>query len=198
MFELSLYSVVLLAHIAAGIVLVSSAVFAPLTRGAILRATSLERLRDWVTFLERSVRANPPAAMLLLASGLYMGATGWWSQPWFYVAVGAWVVNLLLATRAVKPSAIALARAAASAGDGQVGPDVDRLRHSRRWELGEGIMRGNDLAMLYVMFLKPPAAESLLVVAAAGLACIGVERALARRMSRPDTSALATSRAQVS
>jgi hypothetical protein len=59
-------------------------------------------------------------------------------------------------------------------------------------------MRGNDLAMLYVMFLKPPAAESLLVVAAAGLACIGVERALARRMSRPDTSALATSRAQVS
>ncbi|MFO7691934.1 MAG: hypothetical protein R6V57_02495 [Vicinamibacterales bacterium] len=198
MFDLSLYSVVLLVHIASAIVLVSSALFAPLTRHAVLRAPTLDRLRDWLDFLRRSGRANPPAAMLLLGSGVYLGSAGWWSQPWFYVALGAWAANLLLATRAVKPSAIALARAAASAGDGPVGPDVDRLRRSRRWELGEGIMRGNDVAMLYVMFVKPSAAESLLVVALAGLACIGAEWVLARRMSRLDSPALSASRAQVS
>ena len=47
MCELSLYSIVLLVHIASAIVLVSSAMFAPLTRGAILRATTREQLRDW-------------------------------------------------------------------------------------------------------------------------------------------------------
>ena len=194
MFELSLYSVVLLAHIAAGIVLVSSAVFAPLTRGAILRATSLERLRDWVTFLERSVRANPPAAMVLLASGLYMGATGWWSQPWFFVALGAWVANFVLATFVVRPAVAAVARAAAS-GEGPVNAGVDRLRRSRRWEVGEGLMRGNDFAMLYVMFVKPSGLESGLVVAAAAAVCVGLEWALTRRAGRaqvPGLTAAAT------
>jgi hypothetical protein len=194
MFELSLYSVVLLAHIAAGIVLVSSAVFAPLTRGAILRATSLERLRDWVTFLERSVRANPPAAMVVLASGLYMGATGWWSQLWFFVALGAWVANFVLATFVVKPAVAAVARAAAS-GEGPVDAGIDSLRRSRRWEVGEGLMRGNDFAMLYVMFVKPSLAESLLVVAAAAAVCVGLEWALTRRAGRaqvPGLTAAAT------
>src|SRR5512139_194474 len=163
MFELSLYSVVLLAHVAAGIVLVSSAVFAPLTRGAILRATTREQLRDWIGFLERSVRANPLAAMLLLGTGLYMGSTGWWSQPWFFVALGAWVANFVLATFVVKPAVAAVARAAAS-GESPVNAGVDRLRRSRRWEVGEGLMRGNDFAMLYVMFVKPSGLESGLVV----------------------------------
>jgi hypothetical protein len=191
MFDHSLYSIVLLVHIASGIVLVSSALFAPLTRHAILRAPTTDRLRDWVDFFVRSARANPPAAMLLLASGLYLGSAGWWSQPWFYVAAGAWAANFLLATLAVKPSVAALARAAAGAGNGAVGLEVDRLRHSRRWEVAEGIMRGNDLAMLYVMFVKPSLAESLLVVAAAGLACLAIEWALARRVSRVDTPVLA-------
>ena len=192
MFDLSLYSIVLLVHIASAIVLVGSALFAPLTRHAILRAPTVDRLRDWLDFLRRSARANPPAAMVLLASGLYLGSEGWWSQPWFYVALGAWAANLLLATLAVKPSVFALARAAAARGDGPVGPDVDRLRHSRRWEIAEGLMRGNDLAMLYVMFVKPTAAESLLVVAAAGLACLGIEWVLARRVTRVEAPILAS------
>ena len=183
MFELSVYSVVLLAHIAAAIVLVSSAVFAPLTRGAVLRAPTLERLRDWVTFLEHSVRANAPAAMLLLGTGLYMGSTGWWSQSWFFVALGAWVANFVLATFVVKPAVAAVARAAAS-GEGPVNAGVDRLRRSRRWEVGEGLMRGNDFAMLYVMFVKPSGLESGLIVAAAAAVCVGLEWALTRRAGR--------------
>ena len=191
MFDLSVYSIVLLVHIASGILLVSSALFAPLTRHAILRAPALDRLRDSLDFLRRSARANPAAAMALLATGLYLGSAGWWHQPWFFVALAAWIANLLLATFAVKPSVIALARAAAGAGNGPIGPDVDRLRRSRRWDVAEGLMRGNDLAMLYVMFVKPSAAESLLVVAAAGLACLGIEWVLTRRVSRVDTPVLA-------
>mgnify|MGYP001766972047 CR=1 FL=1 len=192
MFDLSLYSVVLLVHIASAIVLVGSALFAPLTRHAILRASTVDRVLDWLDFLRRSARANPPAAMVLLASGLYLGSEGWWSQPWFYVALGAWVANFSLATFAVKPSVIALARAAAGAGSGPVGAEIDRLRRSRRWEVAEGLMRGNDLAMMYVMFVKPSAAESLVVVAAAGLGCLAIEWALARRVTRVETPVLAS------
>ena len=107
-------------------------------------------------------------------------------RSWFYVALGAWAANLLFATLAVKPSVFALARAAAGGSDGPIGSEVDRLRRSRRWEIAEGVMRGNDLAMLYVMFVKPSAAESLLVVAAASVACLGIERVLARRVTRVD------------
>jgi len=192
MFDLSLYSVVLLVHIASAIVLVGSALFAPLTRHAILRAPTVNRLGDWLDFLHRSVRANPPAAMVLLASGLYLGSAGWWSQPWFYVALGAWVANFSCATFVVKPSVVALARAAAGAGSGPVGPAVDGLRRSLRWEIAEGVMRGNDMAMLYVMFVKPSAAESLLVVAAASVASLGIEWVLTRRMTRAEAPVLAS------
>ena len=53
-------------------------------------------------------------------------------------------------------------------------------------------MRGNDLAMMYVMFVKPSAAESLVVVTAAGLGCLAVEWALARRVSPVETTVLAS------
>jgi hypothetical protein len=92
-----------------------------------LDAPTIDRLSDWLDVLRRSVRANPPAAMGLLASGLYLGSEGWWSQPWFYVALGAWVANFSCATFVVKPSVAALSRAATGAGSG---PAVDRLRHS--------------------------------------------------------------------
>jgi hypothetical protein len=197
MFDLSLYSVVLLVHIASAIVLVSSAVFAPLTRRAVLRAPTLERLRDWINFLERSVRANPPAAVVLLASGLYMGTTGWWTQPWFFVALGAWIANFGLATFVVKPSVSAVARAAA-AGDGPVSGSIDALCRARGWEIGEGVMRGNDFAMLYVMFVKPSGTESCLVVAAAGMVCVVLEWALTKRATRARLPVLSAATSEAS
>ncbi len=190
MFDLSTYSVVLLVHIMSGIVLVGSSLFTPLTRREIASVRTLDRLREWLAFAARSTRANGPAAMLLLATGVYLGSTGWWSQGWFYVAVGAWFFSLILAMLFVKPSAIAVGRAAAEAGNGPVTEAIDRLRRSRRWEVAEGVMLGNDLAMLYVMFMKPSLAESLLVVGVAGAACVGLESMLTRRRSQLEPASM--------
>lgn len=196
MFDLSTYSVVLLVHILSGVFLIGSSLFTPLTRREIASARTLDRLREWLGFAARSTRANGPAAMILLATGVYLGSSGWWSQAWFYVAVGVWFTSLALATLVVKPAAVALGRAAVAAGDGPVTGAVDTLRRSPRWEAGEGLMLGNDLAMLYVMFVKPSLAESLLVVGVAGAACVGLVSALASRRSRLEAGSAGTAAAE--
>jgi hypothetical protein len=59
-------------------------------------------------------------------------------------------------------------------------------------------MRGNDFAMLYVMFVKPSLAESLLVVAAAAAVCVGLEWALTRRAGRAQMPGLTAATTEAS
>lgn len=175
MFDLSPYSIVLLLHVTAGIVLISSSLFAPLTRHAILSSTSIEALRGWLDFARRSVRANPPASLVLLLTGLYLGANGWWSQPWFFVAIAAWLVNVLLAVLVLQRRAMALGQAAGRAGTGPIDAAIDALRRAPSWDVAAEIMLANDLAMIYLMFMKPSLAESCLVVGGAGVLYAGVQ-----------------------
>lgn len=169
MFDLSMYSIALLLHVTAGIMLISSSLFAPLTRRAILSASSIEALRGWLDFARRSVRANPPAALVLLLTGLYLGANGWWSQAWFLVAIAAWVVNVLLAVLVLQRRAMALGQAAGRAAAGPIDDAIDALRRTPSWDVAEDVMLANDLAMIYLMFIKPSLAESCLVVGAGAL-----------------------------
>lgn len=169
MFDLSLYSIALLVHVTAGVVLIGSSLFAPITRRAILSTSSIEALRDWLDFARRSVRANPPAALALLLTGLYLGANGWWSQPWFFVAIAAWLVNVLLAVLVLQRRAMVLGQAAGRAATGPIDAAVDALRRAPSWDTAEDVMLANDLAMIYLMFIKPSLAESCLVVGAGAL-----------------------------
>lgn len=166
MFDVSLATAILLAHVVAGVLLVGSSIFSSFIRRALVTAPSVESLLMWLDFGRRATAANLPIALVLLASGIYLGSTGWWSQGWFYVAAGAWVVNATLAGLVLKRSAVALAKAAARVGRGPVGPDLEALRRSRAWELAEQTMRANDIGMLYVMYMKPSVLESLLVIGA--------------------------------
>ncbi len=173
MFDLSLYAIVLLAHITAGFYLVGGAFFAPRIRQAIVAAPSVDALRTWLGFARAATAANPPVALVLLATGVYLGSAGWWSTGWFYVALAAWIVNCALAIGVIGRTAAALGQAAAAAPHGPVGANLDTLRRSRAWDLAEQVMRANDLGMLYVMYMKPTVLEAVLVIAvilAAGLA----------------------------
>jgi len=170
MFDLSLYSLVLLAHVTTATVLIGHALLAPLIRRATLSADSLASLRTWLDFGERAAKANPVAAMILLTSGVYLGSVGWWTQPWFYVAAAAWLANSLLATLVIRKTAMRIGRAA-GLRDGAIDPDVDRLRQSPGWHAAETILASNDLAMIYVMFLKPGLLECCIVII--GCAAVG-------------------------
>lgn len=164
MFDVDVYSLVLLVHVTAAIALVSSGLFAPLVRRALLAAESMNAVRLWLDFGRRAARANPAASLAVLATGLYLGSAGWWTQPWFFVAGATWLANALVATLVVKRAAGATAEAAARTTGDAVTAEVDTLRRSRAWAAGLDVLLASDLALLYLMFNKPGLVESLIVV----------------------------------
>ena len=182
MFDLSVYAWALLAHVTAGSVLIGSSMVAVPVRRAAVGASSLDPLRMWLDFGRRSARANPIAAFVLLATGIYLGSSGWWTEPWFYVAAATWVINSSLAVLIVNPTAGTLGAAAARATGPEIPPDVAVLLRSTAWPIAEAIMRANDLVMLYVMFNKPSLAESCLVVAGTAAVFVAVEEVRRRRL----------------
>jgi hypothetical protein len=187
MFSLTLYTIVLIVHVAAAGVLLGSAVVAPLIRRYILSAPSLGVLRLWVEFGRTASRTHPPAALVLLATGVYLGSAGWWAQPWFFVAIAVWIVNSALAAMFVDGSTSQLS-AAIGPREGSIDRTVDAIRRSRRWDMAFDVIRANDLAMLYVMFQKPGLAESVLVIAAAiAISCAAGVRRTRRFLQAPPT-----------
>lgn len=172
MFDLSIYSVVLVAHVTAATVLIGSSLVVPLIRRSVLGAGSTTELLMWLGLGHRAERMNPVSAFLVLGTGVYLGSAGWWGQGWFYVAVALWVLNAVLAAGVVRRAESALT-AAARASHGPVTADVDALRRSAAWVMASSVILASDLTMLYVMFIKPSVAESLLVVGVVAAAIAG-------------------------
>lgn len=182
MLNLSAYSIAILLHLAAAVVLVGGSVFSMHVRRAILDASSVGALRAWLGFARRSSAANPLAALVLLGTGIYLGSRGWWAHPWFYVALAAWLANALLAGQVLKPAGMAMGSALAGvADDAPVEGLVDALRRSPGWRVAGAVMLASDMAMLFLMVQKPPLIESLAVVLGAMAIGGGVTLARARR-----------------
>ncbi|MCC7034933.1 MAG: hypothetical protein IT179_19075 [Acidobacteria bacterium] len=166
MSHLSAYSLAILLHLVAAMVLVGASVSSVYVRRAILEATSIGALRAWLGFAHRSSTANPVAALALLGTGIYLGSRGWWTHAWFYVALASWLANSVLAARVLKPAGAAMGAAMAGVPDAApVDGRVDALRRSPGWRVAGALMLASDMAMLYVMVLKPSLIESLAVVA---------------------------------
>jgi pimeloyl-ACP methyl ester carboxylesterase len=163
--DLSAYPIVLFVHVLSAVILVGHSVGAPLILRYIRTAPSANALRTSLEFAHNASKWNPLTAVVLLGTGIYLGSIGWWTQPWFYVAAGAWIANSVLAKAVVERATVAMSRAAARAVDDRVPADADRLRQAAGWRLAVAGMIGNDLAILYVMFSKPELAASLAVVA---------------------------------
>lgn len=182
MFAMSPYVAVVLVHVTAATLLIGSSTVAMYARHEIVRARSLASLKTWLECGRRSSQANPVLALTVLGSGVYLGSYGWWQQPWFYVALSAWVLNAALAARAIRPTAGALAAAAGRAAGDAIPPDVDAIRRSAVWPAAGATMRATDLAMLYLMFKKPSLVESCLVVAAVSVAFVVVALSRERKV----------------
>lgn len=185
MLNFSAYSLAILLHLAAAVILVGGSVFSLHVRRAILEASSVGALRGWLGFARRSSSANPVAALVLLGTGIYLGSRGWWAYPWFYVALAAWLANALLAGHVLKPAGMAMGAAMAGApDDAPVDGQVDMLRRSHGWRVAGALMLASDMAMLFLMVQKPSLVESLAVVL--GAVTIGGGFALVRaRRSSP-------------
>jgi len=170
MFEV--YSLVLFAHVVAAVALVGHSLSSPITRAALREAETLADVRRIVAFEGRISRGNPAIALVLLASGIYLGSAGWWTQGWFYLSVVGWVANAVLAGRVVGPWTGALMSAAA--GEGRVPPPVDAIRRSTKLAVAAQVMLANDVALLFIMMNKPTALASVAVLAVANAVLVAL------------------------
>ena len=159
---LSPWQWVLFVHVVAGLVLAGASVSAPLIRNAIRTAETMPELRRWLSFSRRVGRFNPPSALILLGSGIYLGTVGWWKTGWFAVSIAVWIVNSALAVHVVKKTQATIAGAESV-------PAAREIAANRTWDIADGILLANNFAMVWVMTAKPSLIESLAVVVAANI-----------------------------
>lgn len=172
--EFSIYSSILFIHVISAVVLAGSTLYAPLARGLVRSAESVEDLKRSLDLARRATKWNPLVAFVLLGSGIYLGSWGWWTQAWFFVAAGAWVANSALAVAGITRLEEAMARMVDEARKGPIPVEVDALRHSRTLNLAHGAMLANDIAMFYVMYSKPALSGSLAILALAHAVALAV------------------------
>ena len=163
----SLYQIALFVHVIAAFVLIGSSLSAPLIRKAIRGSVSVLELRHWLAYSERASRANPPAALILLGSGIYLGSAGWWTEGWFYVSIVAWIADTLLALLVIRRLEGGMANAPDAA-------TIDLLRGARSWDYAEASMIASDFAMVWVMLNKPALLHSVALLLAANALAIAI------------------------
>ena len=173
---MGLYEVMVFVHVAAAVALLSGSVVAsPAVRGGVRRAGATQEIRAYLALGGPLLILEPASAVVVLASGIYLTSVAeFWAQGWVQSAVAFWGVNAVVAGLVVKPAIGQIAAAAATAADGPVDQHLDTLRTSSRWSVGGDVLMANDVAMLYVMTMKPELAGSLLAVAGTMMAIAGV------------------------
>jgi hypothetical protein len=185
----SSYTLILFVHILGATVLLGNSLSAPLTRTAIRSSTTVAELRGWLGFAGRMARPNPIAALVVLASGLYLGSQGWWRASWFLAALVAFVGNSVLAASVIKPLGMRIGRLLVGLDAAPVPAEANVLRNSRRWETVTDLMLANDVSVLYLMLRKPELGESILVllIVNAAVAIVRVARRSASSEAAPHT-----------
>lgn len=177
-----LYTLVVFAHVAAASVLVGGSLLAaPGVRAAVRRTRSANEVSAFLAVGRPLQVINPTAALLVLATGIYLTSVGhWWDLGWIQVALVLWAVNSVTARVVVEPAIHRLAEQAAGAADGPVDERLDALRWSRRWSFGMDLLLANDAAVLFLMTVKPGLTGSVLAVAAANGLALAAGAALRR------------------
>lgn len=153
-------------HVLSAIFLVGHSFATPHLLSAIRGAPSVAALWPALRFGHDSARASPVAALVLLASGIWLGS-GRWDEGWLWLSVVLWVVNTGLAVGVMQRTGERIAALASAAGDGPVPPEIDAVRRSERWTLAAELLVAYDLATLALMYVQPGLVGSLALAAAA-------------------------------
>lgn len=156
-----LHSFVIFLHIASAMLLMGSTAASRIAERGLRAAPDLATLRGALDIVQRTTRFNPMLAIVMLVSGAILGRVGWWSEPWFWVAVATWIANLILAVRFVVPGHQVLGMAVAQAGDGPVPAPLDALRQARAPAIALDVMIGLDFGTLLLMVIKPDVETAL-------------------------------------
>jgi len=183
---MSLYTLVLLLHVvSATLLLGTSVVGEPAVRAAARRTSRPEELRAHLGVGNRMAPISPVAALLVLASGLYLtGAIGAWTLGWVQVSMALWLANSVVAVRLVKPAIRKLVAEASDTTEASIAPRLDGLRWSAGWTWGVDILATNDAVMLCIMVIKPGLTGSAAILLLAYATVVGGRAVLGLRRRR--------------
>ena len=178
---MDLYNVVLFFHILGAVILVSMGVVMPVMTGGLHRTPTVAGVREWASTMLKYSRLGPPAAVVVLLSGLYMAWNAFsFADGWIVVSLVLFVMAGGIAGGVLEPHLKKVLAAAEAAPDGPVPADLRATAADPRAENFESLMFGFDLAIIFMMTNKPGWTGAL-IAAAVGLAISG---ALIARRSR--------------
>lgn len=168
---MTLYTLALFVHIAAAAHLIGTSLLSPLVVHRVRTAQTHPELLQWLGFARQAMRFNPLSALVLLGTGAWLGASGWWTTGWFAVSVFAWLLSSAMAGAVIKPAAQRIAQS----GD---------VRSIGRWALAEKVLLGSDAAMLWIMIAKPALVASIAILVGAIALFVVAPRAAASLRSQ--------------
>ncbi len=188
---MSTYQVIVFVHVVAAVVLMGGSIgAAPSIASLVRHATTVGEIRRALHHSRRLAPVSPVAAMVLLASGLYLAEAGnWWRWGWVWVSVALWVTNLVLATRVVRPSLVRLGGLIEGSTSETINGDVEAARRSRGRTRSEDLILAGDLAVLFLMIAKPSGyITPVVLVVVSALAVSGFQQFIEFRAPRLETA----------
>jgi hypothetical protein len=168
----SLYSISLFLHIvgALGLFAILGLEWACLYN--LRRASEAGQVREWVRLLAAPRVLGGPAALLILVTGMHMGATRWGPQGWIVVGLAGMVAIAVLGAGLSGRRMGAIARALPTE-DGPIPAALGRRIHDPLLALSLRLRAALFLGIVFVMSTQPSAAGALAAMAVslvAGLA----------------------------
>jgi hypothetical protein len=181
---MSLYQLLVFLHVLGGVGIFVALGIESISLGRLQSAAAPVDARVWMDLLKVPSRLGPIAMLTALVAGIWLMAQGWGRQPWIVSAlvglVGMAALGGVISLRGARRLRVALA--------GETGPELsDGFRSIRSGTALTASLRlriAIGIGILGLMTIKPGAAGSLLILAAAALSGLVASIPFAARRSR--------------
>ena len=182
-----MYSISLFLHIVGALGLFASLAFEQAAGVNLRRASTLAQAREWLSQLRGLQRIQGPAAVVLLATGVYMMLTSWRHQTWAELGLVGMVLMAIIGAVVTGRRMKTIGRAMA-AGDGPLPAAIRERLADPALRTSASVRVALALGIVFNMSVKPAtggAVAALVVAAAIGVAAARVHRGPSRAIREP-------------
>lgn len=166
---MTVYDVVLFAHVTSVIIMFAGVTADWLAVGGLRATREVGPVRAWIRTLEISATFGPFARLAVLGAGLYLAVDAWSWPGWIIIGLISWVAFVILGEPLTGRELREMA-AAVRAEHGTLPPAlIARLHLPRLWQ-AVLTRAGLGIGVVFVMAVKPPAAVAGTAVALGALA----------------------------
>jgi hypothetical protein len=182
-----MYSISLFLHIVGALGLFASLAFEQAGLFNLRRASTNAQAREWLSLFRALRRIQGPAALVLVATGLYMMATRWNHQAWAGLGLVGMVLMAVIGAAVTGRRMKAIGRAV-PVGDGPLPPTLRERLDDPALRMSVSVRVALALGIVFNMSVKPAtggAVASLVVAAGLGLLAPRFTGGFSRPMRRP-------------